>query len=195
MGFEDFSNKDDTQSVARLDLPFSLLDKRKIKLPLHWVQTEMKSKGLSVLSFLLPEVRMSDGKPSTVLLKEIYVTQDLDYHIKCLGRSLDPSGIGLTLTKVSSASDIDEIIKLVNSCTICIGHNLKTNFECSVAYEDNFGTYRHTKCPILKVDAKKFCYHCNNLRRSINKKRKAATEGDVDLKKLNELIKLYRLRK
>lgn len=143
----------------------------------------MESKGSSFLSFFRPEVRMVDGKPSSVFSKEVYVTEDLHFHIKCLGQSVDSNGIGLTQTKVSSAHDIEEIIELVDSCSICNGHHLETNFESSVAYKDFLGTYRHRKCPILKVDAHKHCQYCNNLRRSVNRKRKATIQGDVKPKK------------
>lgn len=174
------------QMQSKTAMTFTDLIESRLDLPLQWAKSVVKSEdGSRVLHFYKATIKKKNGIQDVVILKEVCIAEDLGYYIKCLGQTVDPGNIGLKFDDVSSVSDVQELLDLVDSCSICAGHKIDIEYDSKVSYKDKSDCYRHRKCPILKVLPYKLCSFCGNLRRSINRKRKFANENtDVPVKNM-----------
>lgn len=157
-------------------LSFDDLSSRPINLPNNWTKAEIKSRdGSRVIHIYHSVFETIDDEPVTVLLKEVFISSDLTYQLKSVGKVLDKSKFDL-VEKLETIEDVQELILAFHFYSICEGYKIGNEFLNSVAYRDIYNTVRHVKCEVIVVQGKR-CKYCNNLRRSINKRRASSNEN------------------
>lgn len=158
------------------ELSFNDLGSNSLNLPKDWKKAEIKSRDGSPVIYLYKSVfEKIDDEPCTVLLKEVFISSDLTYQLKCVGKLLDKSQFEL-VEKLETIEDVEELILAFDFYSICEGYKIGDEFLSSVAYRDSYKTVRHLKCPLIAVQGKR-CQYCNNLRRSINKRKASSSDN------------------
>ena len=173
----------------RLTLFHSLFDnKNSLTIPTSWNRRQT-DKNDSILGIELTQIisRKVDNKILFVSSKKLIVFEDLRVQAEVMAIPAELKQIGFTGTHVSSAEEIENLIKTFYGfkfCTGCASPTSVRNLENSFAVRDCEGRLRHAKCSLIMANTgettKRSC--CESCRKG----KRALANKTIRLKKRKE---------
>lgn len=151
----------------------------KLYIPMGWTKNILPLNNAPVIIFNKMICKTIETESQLIVLKEIWITQDMKIQIKALGKQINLNVFGINSEILTSLNVLEDLIKNVETFNICEAY--KDIYEAeytSIAIRESNNTLRHKKCTIILKNETQ-CNFCKNISYILDKKRKRLNDSDV----------------